>query len=171
MVKVVAPRFDLDECNNEREREFVALLHLRAETGSWYANSWPRDDRVIITVDITDPTRNCILRMLRVDYDGSALALGTDETFQLVSDLDPARPDVVLLKGRPVTDLATTAADWLEQEMNRPIMRLEWNQPEFSRTLWILADTGEELVISDSANTFRREGLGSPDRIISVSPK
>jgi hypothetical protein len=170
VVKVVAPRFDLDECNSEREREFIELLHSRAEAGGWYADSWPRDDRIIITVDICDPSRNCVLQMLRIDFDGSGLALGPDETCQLVTDLDPARRGVVVLRDRPVAELAAAAADWLEREMSRPIVRLEWVRPGFTRTQWVLADTREGLVESDSANAARREALGPPDRTIPVLP-
>jgi hypothetical protein len=171
VVKVVAPRFDLEECNNDREREFISLLHSRAEAGGWYADAWSRDDRIIITVDIIDPSYNCVLRMLRVDYNGSALAFGPDETYQLATDLNPVRPGVVVLRDRPVAELAAVAAHWLEREMNRPIERQEWEGPEFNRTLWLLADTGEGLVARDSANAFRREGLRPPDRIIPILPE
>ena len=36
--------------------------------------------------------------------------------------------------GRPVAELASAAADWLEREMGRPIVRHEWDGPGFSRT-------------------------------------
>ncbi len=171
MVKVVALRFDLDECNNEREKEFIDLLHARAEAGGWYADSWQRDDRIIIAVDIHDRQRNGVLRMLRVDYDGSALAVGPDETYQLVTDLDPARSGVVVWRDRPVAELAALAADWLEREMSRSVVRQEWLRPTFTHTRWLLADTGQELVWSDSANNGHREELGPPDRMISVWPE
>lgn len=170
MVPVFAPRFDLGRCNNDAEAAFVQALHTRAEAGGWYADSWPQDDRIIITVDISDPERKCILRMLRVDYAGGAVAFGPDETYQLVTDLDPRRPGVVVLDGRPVVELAAAAADWLEREMSRPVARHEWDGPGFSRRVWVLADTGEELVYSDSANAGRRPGLGPPNRVVPVAP-
>jgi hypothetical protein len=68
MVPVAAPRFGLDECHCDAEAAFVLALHARADGGGWYADSWLWDDRVVITVDISDPERNCVLRMLRVDF-------------------------------------------------------------------------------------------------------
>src|SRR5262249_49762336 len=83
-MKVNAPRFELDECRNEAECEFVESLHSRAEARGWYADAWPRDDRIIVTIDLMDQEYNYILRMLRVDFDGSEMLAGPDETYQLV---------------------------------------------------------------------------------------
>mgnify|MGYP001041623023 FL=1 len=168
MIKVDAPRFDLVECRDEREREFVEALHARAKAAGWFADAWPREDRFILTVCPIDSQYNCVLRTLRVDFDGTAVSFGPDETHQLVTDLDPSRPDVVVLSGRPPAELAFAAATWLEQEMRRPIMRREWNRLTFQRTEWFLADTGEELLASDSANKFRWAGLGPPDSVVLV---
>jgi hypothetical protein len=52
--------------------------------------------------------------------------------------------------------------------MGRPIVRREWNRPNFRRREWLLADTGQGLVFSDSANLRVREGLGPPDRVVHV---
>jgi len=169
MVPIAAPRFNLDECHTDDEAAFVLAMHDRAVAGGWHADSWLWDDRVIITVDISDAERNCVLRMLRVDYHGGAVAFGPDETYQLATDLDPRRPGVFVMEGQPVADLAAAAADWLEREMARPIARHEWDGPGFSRRLWVLADTGDGLVVSDSANAVRRQGLGPPDRIVVVA--
>lgn len=169
MTNVFAPRFDLVECSNEREREFIEVLHARAEVGGWFADSWPpRDDRLILTVDLSDSECLCVLRMLRVDYTGDAVLLGQDETYQLATDLDPANPGVVEVSRRPVGELAFAAAAWLEREMGRPIVRREWNRQNFRRREWLLADTGQALVFSDSANLRVREGLGPPDRVVHV---
>lgn len=70
MVPIIAPRFRLTECPSERERGFVEALYARAEAGDWYADSWWRDDRVIITVDVVDPARRWVLQMLRINFDG-----------------------------------------------------------------------------------------------------
>src|SRR5690349_5336447 len=102
MVSVRAPRFDLDECNTEAEAAFVAALHTRAEVSGWHADSWLWDDRIIITVDVSDRERNCVLRLLRVDFRNGVVAFGPDETYQLVTDLDPTRPGVSVVQGRPV---------------------------------------------------------------------
>jgi hypothetical protein len=75
-----------------------------------------------------DPAYNRVLRTLRVDFDGMAVWFGPDETHQFATDLDPARPGVSVLPGRPVTELAAAAADWLEREMWRPIVRHEWDR-------------------------------------------
>jgi len=166
-MNVKAPRFEIDECRGEAEREFVETLHSRAEARGWYADAWPRDDRLILTVDLCDPEYNCVLRMLRVDFDGSVMYSGPDETSQLVSDLNPDRADVLRMCDQSPTLLANAAADWLEREMGRPIERLEWTRSAFRHRLWRFADTGEELLWSDSENK-RRTDLGSPDRVASV---
>jgi hypothetical protein len=82
MVPVNAQRFHLTECNNDGERGFIEALHARAEAGGWYADSWPQDDRIIISVGVSDhtPGYNISLRTLRVDCNGSALWYGQEET-------------------------------------------------------------------------------------------
>jgi hypothetical protein len=121
MLPVTAPRFYLAECNSEAERAFVEALHARAEAGRWGADSWPRPDRVVLSVcRIRD---NCVVRTLRVDFDGQTVAFGDDETHQFVTDLDTALGATVVA-GRPPAELAGLAADWLEGEMARwPEMR------------------------------------------------
>jgi len=163
-----APRFDIDECRNQAEHEFINALHARAEAGLWFADSWLEPDKIIVTVNIMDAEANCVLRMLRVDFDGTALTYGRDETCQLTTFLDPTRPDVVVIADKPPAGLAEIAADWLEHEMRRPVVRHEWHRPEFSHRIWLFADTGEHLMWSDSANA-NRPGLGVPDKIISVN--
>jgi hypothetical protein len=114
MVPVAAPRFDLRECNTESERIFVEALHARAIAGGWYADSWRRPDRVILSVDRI--RGNAVVRTLRVDFDGVAVLFGDDETHQFVTDLDPAL-GTTRVTGRPPAELAGVAADWLEREM------------------------------------------------------
>jgi hypothetical protein len=170
-MKVRAPRFDLDECRNEAEKEFIEALHARAEAGGWFADAWPHpsDNRIIVTVDVCDPDHNSILRMLRVDYDGATLTVGPDETYQLASHLDPSRADVMVMSGQAPAVLASAAADWLEHEVQRPIERREWDRPTFRHRQWLLADTGKKLVFSDSKNSRRSDfELGPPDRIVPV---
>jgi hypothetical protein len=165
LIEVHAPRFELDKCNNELEREFIELLHAHAEAGGWFAEAWPREDRFMLSVS---PSDQHVLRTLRVDFDGAAVSFGPDETHQFATDLDPARADVVVLSGRPLADLASAAATWLEREMHRPIVRHDWDRLTFHRREWFLGDTGERLSISDSANQVRRKGLGPPDHIVQV---
>jgi hypothetical protein len=168
VIRVNAPRFDLDECNNERERDFIESLHAHAGAGGWFADSWAREDRLVLSVCPSDPQYNCVLRTLRVDFDGVSVSFGPDETHQFATDLDPARADVVVLSGRPPAELASAAATWLEKEMRRPIVRHEWNRSTFRRREWLLTDTEEVLVVSDSANIRQRQGLGPPDCVALV---
>lgn len=167
LMQVQAPRFDLDECNTEAEREFIEALHLRAEVRGWYADGRRREDRVIVTIDVLDREFNCSLRTLRVDFNGSVMLAGPDETGQLASDLDADRSEVVSIRDCAPQVLADAAADWLEREMFRPIERCEWNRVEYYHRLWRYADTGEELVWSDSQNQKRRS-LGIPSRVAPV---
>lgn len=166
MVPVAAARFGLDECNNVEEREFIELLHSRALAGDWYANSWPREDCIIISVDVCDRRENRVLRTLRIDFDGTLTAFGPDETHQLVTDLDPQQPGVTVLRDRPRGEMATAAADWIEREMKRPIIIHVWDRREFTVRMWILADTGERLAVEDHRvkRSPIRE-LGPPDRV------
>jgi hypothetical protein len=166
-MKVHAPRFDLHECNSEAEREFIETLHSRAAAHGWHADGWPRDDRVVVTIDVSDREFKFSLRTLRVDFDGLVMLAGRDETGQLASDLDVGRDDVVSMRDRAPHALADAAADWLEREMARPIERCEWDRARFHHRLWRYADTGEELVWSDSVNQ-KRPSLGPPDRVVRV---
>jgi hypothetical protein len=170
MVPVVAPRFDLAACNSEAERAFIEAIHARAEAGGWYADAWPRAERVVLSVCPfdSDPAYNCVLRTLRVDFDGAAVWFGPDETHQFVTDLDPARPGVSVLSGRPVAELAAAAADWLEGELRRPIVRHEWDRLDgrgVAPRLWVLADTGQAIV----AHGQRSPDFGPPDRVVAVT--
>jgi hypothetical protein len=170
MVPVTAPRFDLDECNNDAERAFIQALHARAEAGGWHADVWRVwDDRLTLSVCPcdSDPKYNCVLRTLRIDFDGATVRFGPDETHQFATDLDPARAAVSLLSGQPVAELATAAADWLEREMRRPIVRHEWDRLDrrgVAPRLWVLADTGEAIV----ARGQRTPDFGPPDRVVPI---
>lgn len=170
MVPVVAPRFDLDECESEAERTFVEALHARAEAGDWFADVWRvRADCITLSVcpSDDDPAYNCVLRALRVDFNGSTVWFGPDETYQFATDLDPTRRGVSALSRRPVGELAAAAADWLEREMRRPIARHEWDQLDsrgVAPRLWVLADTGEGLVVRGRPPPDARH----PDRVVLV---
>jgi hypothetical protein len=97
----------------------------------------------------------------------SVVRFGPDETHQFSTDLDPARPGVSAMSGLPVADLAAAAADWLEREMRRPIVRHEWDrldQRGVAPRLWVLADTGEGI----GARGQRTPDFGPPDRVVPV---
>jgi len=171
MVPVAAPRFDLDECDSEAERVFIEAVHARAEAGGWCADAW-RVRAGCITLAVcpsdNDPKYNVVLRALRVDFDGSTVWFGEDETYQFVTALDPARPGVFVRSDRPIAELASVAADWLEREMRRPIVRYEWDRPGrhgVAPRLWVLADTGARLVESGG----QAADFGPPDRTVAVT--
>jgi hypothetical protein len=170
MVQVSAPRFDLVECNSEAERVFIEALHARAVAGGWFADAWRVwEGRLTLSVCPCDrePECNCVLRTLRVDFDGTSVRFGPDETHQFVTDLDPDRPGVSVLSGRPIAELAANAANWLELEMQRPIVRHEWDRLDHrgvAPRLWVLADTGDAIV----ARGQRSLDFGPPDRVVSV---
>lgn len=170
MVPIFAPRFELDECNSDAERAFIDAIHARAEAGGWFADAWRVwDERLTLSVCPCDGELeyNCVLRTLRVDFDGVAVRFGPDETYQFATDLDPSRPGVSLLSGRPIAELAAAAADWLEREMRRPIVRQEWDRLDrrgVAPRLWVLADTGEGVVERGQ----RSPDFGPPDRVVPV---
>jgi hypothetical protein len=167
-MKVVAPRLEIQECRPGAEFEFVSELNSRAEKGAWSADYWPRDDRLLFTVCPSDREHNCVLRTLRIDFDGARVVFGPDETHQLVTDLDPGRPGVRLVSGISPTAMADAAADWIERELARPIVRREWKGMTFTHREWILDDTGERLAWSDSENRPRPD-LAEPSTVTFVS--
>ncbi|HEY1068682.1 MAG TPA: hypothetical protein VGE52_21340 [Pirellulales bacterium] len=117
MVPVVAPRFYVEEpheCNDERERAFIEALHSCTENSDCSWESWPRPDRFLLSH--SKIVQGCVVRTLRIDFDGSVVWLGDDETHQFATDLDASRPDVYLLEGFPVHVLAAAAAYWMEYQ-------------------------------------------------------
>jgi hypothetical protein len=128
-----------------------------------------RDDRIILSVCPRDPEPeyNCVLRTLRVDFDGTTVWFGPDETHQFVTDLDPARLGVSVLSRRPVGELAAAATDWLEREMRRSIVRHECDRLDLrgvAPRLWVLAYTGEGVVVRGQLP----QDFGPPDRVMPV---
>ena len=169
MVRLIAPRFELDECNTESERVFIEALHLRSEAGGWYSDAWVWDVRVVLAVCPSDhtPGYNLLLRTLRVDFDRREVRFGPDETHQFATELDPSRTGVFALSGLPIAEMADAAADWLEFEMRRPIVRHEWDRLDkrgVAPRLWMLADTGEGV----AAMGQRSPDFGPPDNIVAV---
>ena len=114
MVPVDAPRFRLAECNTDSERLFIEALHARSVAGGWVADSWPQPDRIIVS--ICRQNSGGISHTLRVDFDGTSLKYGYDETQQFVTELSPAH-GAKEATGRSPVELAGVAADWLEREM------------------------------------------------------
>lgn len=122
-IPVVAPRL-LDEynryCRNELERRFLERLNDRAEKGNWCADCWSHlTDHVLISIYLPGDKA----RSLRVDFFGSRLLLGYDETHQFVTELNPDNPLVTVVPDGTPEQLAVIAADWLESELAEWIKR------------------------------------------------
>lgn len=117
-VPVVAPRLLQDSCRDQLERRFLEQLNYRAEKGGWYADSWSHlSDHVVISIALTKG--NAVVRTTRVDFFGTRLVLGLDETHSFVTELNPASPDVKVVSTGAPEALADVAADWLESEIAR----------------------------------------------------
>jgi hypothetical protein len=160
-------RLGIEAGRNPQEAEFLAALYARAVSGSWHADAWPWEDRLIITISPSDSEANTILRTLRADYFGDRVVVGLDPTHQLAGDLDGARADVFSKASPSPAELAEFAADWLERELARPIDRLEWKSWTYEHREWVLADSGQVIVCSDSKNRTDRK-LGKPTRRVRV---
>ena len=62
---------------------------------------------------------------------------------------------------------AERAADWVAEQLHRPLVRQEWDRRGFFPAMqWVLADTG--TVLGSRGWVFRR-GRRAPDRIIPLS--
>jgi hypothetical protein len=115
-MRIHAPYFEIDECRNEREKEFILALHSRAQAGRWNIDGFPSwDGRFTVSVSLMRGRSVC--RSPRIDFDGDTLLLGDDETLQFATDLDPARTDVIRESNKPPAELARIAVDWLEREI------------------------------------------------------
>jgi len=164
MVTVNAPRFEITECNNELERQFIELIHLRSEADGWYPGVvWTHDDRLVLGVDIIDCELNCVLRSLRVDFYGQKVLFGDDETYQFVTDLDPYRSGVSMLSNRPVQEMAGIVADWLIGQIRRQIVCRQWLYDCDFRE-WVYEDDPNRGLVNSGTRVRGR----APDKIIPV---
>jgi len=171
MLQVHAPRLDATECRDQRELEFLNRLQLRAESANWRGTAWGHETLLVIGVDVSDNECNCVVRSLRVDFNGERVLCGDDETSQYVTDLSPDGPGVATYERQSPATLADLAADWLERELARKIVRQEWNKWRFKRRVWLFADTGQKIMFSDSANKRDRLFVGEPDRSVVIEGK
>ena len=165
-----------DSSETAAERAFLDGLEERAR--SWGSLGLDRDDVMVlgghdgtlaVGVNVTDREQRCVLRLLRVDFDGAAIACGEDETHQFVTDLHAGCDGFTGWVGFGCSprELAGPAADWIESELRRPIERLEWRVGFFGRHIrYVLTDTERVILWSDPQNKYRQ--LTTQPRSITV---
>lgn len=167
---------------SQDERDFANALVIHASKWTEFGIS-SRDGLLhfgeeffTIAIDVSDQTKPCILRTLRVDYYGDKILLGDDETGQLVTKLDSSWRNVTThidVDGTPES-FAKIAAAWLEKEMARIIERHEWRShnwfgKKWCHQHWIFQDTGQGMIWSDTQNQ-KRTDLRAPYKITVVYP-
>lgn len=123
-------------------------------------------------MDIYDDINHSGLRSIRIDFTEASLLVGEDETHQYVSRLRADNPKVKEYQKTEHTtiQLAKITADWLSYELSREIELREWITESFHHRRWVLVDTNQDICMSDSKNIFRRNDLGSPDKVMIVYP-
>ena len=166
------------DCPSESAWSFISALCEHASEWTSLGIS-PQDgfyqaDTGLITlgISINDEERNCIVRDLRIDFDGSKTVMGEDETHQYVTDLIPGERGAIeySLPGGSPEDHAQLAATWLATEMRRTIERHEWHKSLYRHTKWVMVDTGKYIVWSDTRN-IKRSDLGPPTQTTVIHPR
>lgn len=166
-----------DDYRNNEEREFLTVLYSYVSTSGNYNFEdhnfyiFYDGDTMTVAFDVVDEFENHVLRSLRVDFTQTSLLVGEDETHQYVSRLDSSNPNVKEYQKTEytTTQLAKIAADWVSYELSREIELREWITVSFRHRLWVLTDTNQPIVFSDSKNVSRRN-LSSPDKVTIVYP-
>lgn len=121
----------LDECRTEGEREFIREMSRRAlgwrQLGIDHDHlSGTTEPFVMLILDIS--ADRCVIRTLRADYRDFKVVVGEDSTGQSATDLDETSPHVLVVTEGTPRSLAAAAADWMEQEIRRPIVRVRRKQ-------------------------------------------
>jgi hypothetical protein len=130
---------------NDAERRFLGRLTLLQPP---YCEVWLFFPQLVVTVTVADPDENLVLRTLRVDFDGKRFAAGNDPGDQITDELDPDDPDrLESPDGLSPEELAERAMAWLRAQAQRPIEREEWDEDDGGWRRWVLADTGQALVL------------------------
>ncbi len=161
-----------EDFENDAEREF--LIALCAHSSEWVKLGITPDSGFIqfgdstltVGIDITDWERKVCLRALRIDFSGDRIVFGEDETGQFGNNFKPGVKEV-RDPGNSPAQFADIAARFLVDEMARKIELWEWNTLWFRHRNYVLSDTGEVFVWSDSRNK-KRSNLGEPSRITVV---
>lgn len=161
--------FDMGDYRDDRERRFVEAMRARAL--EWAALGVRPDEAFVLPdddlpflrlgVDVVDRDATAIVRSYQVRFDYASVVVGEDPTGQFIDPPDPRRS--AILRTDSPEALASFACDWLEAELIRPVERHEWEGTTFRHTRWVMGDTGDELMWSDSENDPRPE-LEVPDR-------
>lgn len=148
----------LDTVRSEAER------WLDADPTNSQVYKW--EDFLVLGLDVSDRTRNRVLRTLRADYGPSGLTYGEDETYQFATDLTPKQHEYGHIDhgNQTPADLGQIAAAWLRTQMVRPIELAVWQRPFYWCTQYQLMDTGRWLCWSAKGNQ-PRSSLGLPDSI------
>jgi hypothetical protein len=165
--------FDMGEYRDDAERRFVEAMRTRAL--EWAALGVRPDEAFVLPddglpflrlgVDVVDRDAGSIVLSYQVRFDYASVVVGEDPTAQFTDPPDPRRS--ATLRADTPEALAGFACDWIEAELARPVERHEWETAAFRHTRWVMGDTGDELMWSDSAND-PRPGLGEPDRRVVV---
>jgi hypothetical protein len=165
--------FDMGDYRDDLERRFVEGMRARAL--EWAALGVRPDEAFVLPdddlpflrlgVDVVDRDAAAIVRSYQVRFDHASVVVGEDPTGQFTDPPDPRR-SAILRSDHPET-LASFACDWLEAELIRPVERHEWESATFRHTRWVMGDTGDELMWSDSENDPRPE-LEAPDRRVVI---
>lgn len=161
--------FDMGDYRDDVERRFVEAMRARAR--GWAALGVRPDEAFVLPdddlpflrlgVDVVDRDAAAIVRSFQVRFDYASVVVGEDPTGQFTDPPDPRRS--ATLRGGDPEALAAFACGWIDAELKRPIERHDWETDTFRHARWVMGDTGDELMWSDSANDPRPE-LGDPDR-------
>ena len=180
MSEAVKDWFEIERENCPNEATWTFISALCEHSSEWIAlgispqNGFFQADDGLITlgISISDEERRCIVRDLRIDFDGSRVVMGEDETHQYVTDLVPGERGAVehRLHDAAPHDYAQLAAAWLATETRRIIERHEWHRLTYRHTKWMMADTGKCIVWSDTHNE-KRSDLGPPTHVTVIHPR
>ena len=155
-----------DVGRSDAERAFLRQLEQLC-IDNWPFDAWTHYPQLVVTLAVTDPEHNAILRTLRIDFDGQSLAGGNDPSGQIDPKLNPEDPDYFELDDRLTPpQFAERALDWFHHEASRPIDRQEWDGTDDGWLLWVLADEEERPLVAQYHNRPDRP----PDRVVRLSP-
>ena len=109
----------VSDYRSEADRLFLEALQGHFDANGWAGDGWSMfTDRVVITLTCKEPGSTTF----RIDFFGSKVAMGLDPAHQLADDIDPVDPATCVVEGKPVSELASRAAEWLAVQLrNRKV--------------------------------------------------